>query len=278
MRHEKSSVRAAKRTDADMPAQRTVEADPHAKRTVSAEASRQAVAHSGPCVLITRPEPGASETAARVALLGFAPVLAPVLQIQPTSAHLPTAGSLAAVLVTSGNAVDALPPAYRAIRLLSVGDATAERARAAGFLQVASAAGDAEALAELVTRYQSPQGGTLLLASGRLQGRPLAATLRQAGYRVTRRVVYAALPVRDLAPGAAASLRSGRVRAALFFSAETARQFVRLVRRAGLAETLAGVDAISIGRPAAVALEALPWRGVRVAARPTQDEMLALLR
>jgi uroporphyrinogen-III synthase len=229
-------------------------------------------------VLITRPEPGASETAARVSLLGFVPILTPAIRIHPIPAHLPAAASLAAALVTSGNAVDVLPQTYHAIRLLAVGDATAERARAAGFIQVLSAAGDAEALAEFVTRHQSPRDGTLLLASGRGQGSALAAALRQAGYRVARRVVYAALPVRDVAPTAAAALRAGRVSAALFFSAETARQFVRVVRRAGLAETLADVEAISIGQPAAVALGALPWLGVRVAARPTLDEMLALLR
>ncbi|HVC59590.1 MAG TPA: uroporphyrinogen-III synthase [Acetobacteraceae bacterium] len=245
---------------------------------MAAEASRQVLSLAGSCVLVTRPEPGASDTAARVASLGFVPVLAPAIRIRPTPACLPPPAALAAVLVASGNAVDALPPAYRTTRLLCVGDATAERARAAGFLQVLSAAGDAEALAALVARHQKPKDGTLLLASGRLQGLALQATLRQAGYRVIRRTVYAALPARTLAPPAAAALRAGQVRAALFFSAETARQFVRLVRRAGLAETLAGVDAISIGRPTAVALEALPWRGVRVAARPTQDEMLALLR
>jgi uroporphyrinogen-III synthase len=229
-------------------------------------------------VLITRPEPGASETAARVEALGFSAIVAPVLRIERTTARLPAAASVAAVLVTSGNAVDALPEAYRGARVLAVGDATAERARAAGFSQVFSAAGDADALAGLVTRQQSPRDGTLLLASGYGQGRALAAALRQAGYRVARRVVYAAQPVRDLAPAAAAALRAGGACAALFFSAETARQFVWLVQRAGLAETVAGVEAISIGRPAAVALEALPWRGIRVAARPTQDEMLALLR
>jgi uroporphyrinogen-III synthase len=229
-------------------------------------------------VLITRPEPGASDTAARVEALGFMPIVAPVLRIERTTARLPAAASLAALLVTSQNAVDALPEAYRGTRVLSVGDATAERARAAGFSQVLSAAGDADALAELVSSHQSPRDGTLLLASGHGQGHALAAALRQAGYRVARRVVYAAQPVRDLAPEAAAALRAGGACAALFFSAETARQFVRLVQRARLAEAVAGVEAISIGRPAAVALEALPWRDVRVAARPNQDEMLTLLR
>ncbi|MGA3400248.1 MAG: uroporphyrinogen-III synthase [Acetobacteraceae bacterium] len=254
------------------------EAEPRAERTTAAGSLRDVAAQRGPGVLITRPQPGAGETAARVASLGFAPILVPVIRIEPTLTHLPAAASLAAVLVTSGNAVDALPLAYRATRMVAVGDATAERARAAGFTQVLSAAGDAEALALYVTRHQSPKDGTLLLASGHLQGKALATALRQAGYRVARRVVYAALPARDLTPGAIVALRAGGVRAALFFSAETARQFVRLVQRAGLAETLTGVDAISIGRPAAVALEELPWRDVRVAARPTQDEMLALLR
>ena len=229
-------------------------------------------------VLITRPEPGASDTAARVASLGFAPLLSPVIRIEQTPAHLPAAASIAAVLVTSGNAVDALPAAYHAIRLYAVGDATAERARAAGFTEVLSAAGDAEDLARFVTNQQSPRDGTLLLASGHMQGRPLAAALRLDGYRVTRRVVYAVRSARDLAPAAVTTLRAGHVSAALFFSAETARQFVWLAQRAGVAQTLAGVEAVSIGRPVAVALDVLPWRRIRVAARPTQDDMLALLQ
>ena len=229
-------------------------------------------------VLVTRPEPGASDTAARVAALGFAPVLAPVLHIRAIPAHLPAASAVAAILVTSGNAIDALPPAYHSARLLTVGDATSARARAAGFGQILSASGDSEALAALVAREVAPRAGPLLLASGRGQGQALAGALRQAGHRVIRRVVYAAMPAPDLAPAAVTALHAGQVRAALFFSAETARHFVHLARRAGLAEMLRRVEAISIGRPAAVALGALPWRDIRVAARPTQDEMLALLR
>ncbi|HUB48776.1 MAG TPA: uroporphyrinogen-III synthase [Acetobacteraceae bacterium] len=229
-------------------------------------------------ILITRPEPGASDTATRVAALGFEPVLSPVLHIQTMSTALPSEAKVAAALVTSGNAVDALPPAWRATCLLTVGDATAARARAAGFRDVRSAGGDADALAALVIRELPAGTGPLLLASGRGQGQALAATLRRSGYRVIRRVVYAALPAPELAPAAVAALRAGQVRAVLFFSAETARHFVRLVRGAGLVAMLGTVDAISIGRAAGVALEAASWRDIRVAARPNQDEMLALLR
>ena len=162
--------------------------------------------------------------------------------------------------------------------MLAVGNATAACARACGFRHVHSAAGDATDLAALVMREISSRAQPLLLASGRGQGQKLAAALRRQEYRVIRRVAYAALPAAELPPAAVAALRAGRVRAALFFSAETARRFVHLARRAAIADTLAGVDAISIGRPAAVALEAVTWRDIRVAAHPTRDDMLALLR
>jgi hypothetical protein len=40
---------------------------------------------------------------------------------------------------------------------------------------------------------------------------------------------------------------------------------------------LADVTALAIGPRAAEVLKVLPWREVRVALRPTQDELLALL-
>jgi uroporphyrinogen-III synthase len=74
------------------------------------------------------------------------------------------------------------------------------------------------------------------------------------------------------------ALLGERALTALFFSAETARCFALLVREAGLDDRLRGRDAITIGAKAAMALKDLPWARVRVAGKPTQDEMLALLR
>jgi uroporphyrinogen-III synthase len=239
-------------------------------------------AHSVACrtwpVLITRPEPGASDTAARVAMLGRMPILAPLLRVEARPVALPRPETLAVVLATSGNAVDALPAGYRGITLMAVGNATARRAQAAGFTAIESADGDAVALAALVRRRVAPTQGTLLLAAGSGQGLTLAGTLRDAGYRIVRRAVYAAIPAAALPEDAAALLRDGQPHVALFFSAETARAYVRLVRRAGLGAALANCDAVAIGEPACMALKGLPWRCVRVAARPNQEEMLALLQ
>ena len=229
---------------------------------------------SSRAVLVTRPPPGAQATAARLAQGGFRPVLAPFLSVRACATSLPPASRLQAVVAASGNAV-ALPAAYHALPLLAVGDATASRARAAGFVTVHSANGDAADLVALAARLATPSGEPLLLATGRGQGVRLAAALRRAGFTVHRRAVYAAASVRRFPAPAEAAIAEG-LHAALFFSAATARAFARLLPPA-LRTRLSGADAVVIGADAAAALEHLPWRALRVALRPTQDGVLALL-
>jgi uroporphyrinogen-III synthase len=117
-----------------------------------------------------------------------------------------------------------------------------------------------------------------LLASGRGYGLELAADLRTSGYRVSRRVVYAADPVVRLPTAAWAALLNDQTKAVMFFSAATARNFMRLVHAAGLIDTLRDRVAITIGAQVGVALKREYWACIRVAGKPTQDEMLALLR
>ena len=225
-------------------------------------------------VLITRPLPAAEATAARVLALGRPALVAPLLAIRVLAADLPEAP--AAIAVTSGHALAGLPARLHGVPLFAVGAATAARARAAGFAVVASADGDAAALAALLRR--DAPAGELLLAVGEGQGAALEQALTVAGRKVLRRAVYAAEPAADLPAPARAALAAGTIGAALFFSAETARVFVRLARAAGVAENLGSIEACAIGRPAGVALEALRWRRIRLAANPTEDAMLALLR
>ena len=95
-------------------------------------------------MLVTRPEPGASETGRRLHVLGHAPLIAPVLRIAALAPRLPPPEAVQAVLATSGNALPALA-GHRGCRLLAVGDATAARAREAGFGDILSAGRDAVA-------------------------------------------------------------------------------------------------------------------------------------
>ncbi len=226
---------------------------------------------------MTRPEPGATETAMRLDALGFDPVQAPAIRIRSLQARLPAPARIVAVLVTSGQAIPSIPDSYHRTKLIAVGDATAARAREAGFCDVVSAGGDASDLIAAVSGAM-PTGATLLLVTGQGLGQPLAACLRAAGFAVIRRSVYAALPVQRLPQAALSALRSGRLRAAMFFSADTATRFTSMIQRAALHDSVVKTDAVAISRRAAMALEGLPWRRILVAARPDQDAMLALLQ
>ena len=86
-------------------------------------------------VVVVRPEPGASETLAKARELSLEPVSVPLFEIQAMDWTMPD-GAFDGVLLTSANAVrhagDALQE-LRALPAYSVGDATAEAARDAGF-------------------------------------------------------------------------------------------------------------------------------------------------
>lgn len=225
-------------------------------------------------VLITRPEPGAADTAARVAALGFRPVLAPALVLAPRATPLPAAQ---AVVVTSPAAPRSLPATLHGLPLFATGPASADAARAAGFTRVEGAAGEATSLAALVGGRLDPAGGPLLLAVGEGYGEDLAASLRARGFRVIRRVVYAAREAAELPAEAIAALRAGQVGWALFFSPRSARAAMDLIARAGLLGAAGTITALALSPRIASILAAWRWAKLRVAEAPHQDRLLAQL-
>ncbi len=103
-------------------------------------------------VWITRAEPGAARTAARLRDMGFEPIVAPLLAIEQLTPPVPDLATFAALAFTSVNGVAAfaaLTPS-RDCPVFAVGDATAQAAHDAGFTDVRSAAGDLHALARLI--------------------------------------------------------------------------------------------------------------------------------
>jgi uroporphyrinogen-III synthase len=225
-------------------------------------------------VLVTRPEPGGTATATALRAAGYVPVLAPCLEIEPLPAVLPAL--VDGIVVASAQALPGLPPALRAVPLFAVGDATAARARAAGFIDVASAAGTARELAALVGARLAP-GARLLLACGARHSMGLAADLRDRGFRVTRRVVYRSRPARELDAAARAALEAGEVDRVMVFSPASARSFVTLVAEAGLKGALADAVAVAISPAAAAPLSRLPFGDIRSAVSPDQDHMITIL-
>lgn len=227
-------------------------------------------------VLVTRPEPGLSETLAAVSAAGWVPYASPALCITPHSLRaLPP--RFAACVLTSGQAVQAAQAALPSTcPVYAVGDRTAQRAQSAGFVAVQSAQGDAEALAALIIRTGTPASGPLLLLSGARQGMELAHRLRQAGFRVVRRVAYTARPAHQIAPDVLRALRSGEISHTLFFSSESAASWMAALPDASRG-AVCRTTAIVISQAAAAVLEKAGWTQIVVARKPNAQAMLAAL-
>lgn len=214
-------------------------------------------------VAITRAEPEAHATAARVRERGAEPVLAPLLRIAPLQFDTSLDG-VQALLFTSANGVRAFAEASpaRDVRVLAVGDATAAAARAAGFADVLSAAGDVDALAALARAELSPGRGALVHISGRHVAGDLAGGL--AGFNVERRVAYEALAAEQLPEALAQPLD-----VVLFHSARAAQIFCALG-----APDAARLTACCLSQAVAEAANAAAWRRLVVAPAPREAALL----
>jgi uroporphyrinogen-III synthase len=230
-------------------------------------------------VLVTRPLGDAEETAHRLAALGHETIVAPLLEVHLHDGPEVSLNGVQAILVTSANGARAIArrTSRRDIPVFAVGRQTAEAARQAKFSDVRNADGDGKALARAVSHWARPGDGSLLHASGAEAEGRLAAELEAGGFRVLKETLYSVAAAPALPPVAAEGLKAGRVDAALFFSARSARVFCDSVMAAGMKDAALSVVAAAISAATAEALKPLRFREVRVASAPNQDALLALL-
>lgn len=182
-------------------------------------------------MLVTRPAPDASDTAARLGALGIEPVLCPLLEFEALPTSLPDPRGFAAIAITSGNTLRALEqrgvlPGLLHLPVYAVGDRTAAMARALGFTRVQSANG---AFADLVGLLaHSGIAGPVLYPTARDFAGDLAKSLAPYGLMVITARLYAMNAVTSLPEPVLADLQAGRLHAALFYSRRTAAAFVAL--------------------------------------------------
>jgi len=226
-------------------------------------------------VLITRPEEEYADTASMVAALGYQPVPCPMLMIETIAADFSDIQKFQGLIFTSAGA---LPPFceqsdVRDLPVYTVGDATAERARQAGFTKVTSAGADLAAL-EVLLRAENLSGDKPLL---HVSGVDIVRPINVEGLTIERRVVYRAGTLVSLPETAQMEVRSASPGFVLFYSARTAQAFAEAVKKDRLAHQLMSTKALCLSDSMVESLRDLPWRGIRVAARPDRHGMQALL-
>lgn len=230
-------------------------------------------------VLLTRPRADSEPLAALLRDRGIETMIVPLLDIRFIDGPALELDDVQALLATSANGVRAFAKrsAERDLPVYAVGDATAREAAAAGFGMVHSAAGDVDALADLVCREARPEAGVLLHPAGTRVAGDLAGRLGNAGFTYRRAVLYGAETAVGLDTDVQAALRQGVMNGVLLYSPRTARTFVDLVEKAGLTAAAANLTAWCLSAAVADAVAPLAWQNVVTAARPDQDALLAAL-
>jgi uroporphyrinogen-III synthase len=218
-------------------------------------------------LLVTRPQPAADASAARLVALGHDVLVAPLLAPVATAWTAPD-DPPRALLLTSASAVRLgnLPAAWRAIPVFAVGSATAAAAAAAGWSDVRDARGDVAGALALAAR----SGVTRLLHPSGADRTDVAVPPRLT---VDVATVYAAQPA-ALSAEARDALTAGAIDAVLLYSPRTAAQFAVQADAACVVRTGVALAALS---PAVAAAAGSGWRDVAVAADPYEDALFAAL-
>ncbi|MNU49092.1 uroporphyrinogen-III synthase [compost metagenome] len=218
-------------------------------------------------VWITRAQPGAARSAARLTALGYEPIVAPLLTLRALPDALtpaPDFATVAALAFTSPNGVAAFAALTLDLRdrpVFAVGDATAEAARDAGFTDARSAAGDIHALARLIAA--TPVDGLILAPGAREPAGDLPALL--PAHIIQRLPVYAAEET-DVAPPADFD-------AVLLHSPRSARALAAALTPDAARDRLA----VCISPAAAAPLSAFSFTEIRIADAPDETSLLTAL-
>ena len=236
-------------------------------------------------LLVTRPEPDDQRTAAALRARGHAVMLAPLLRTQTVEFALPDQ-TFSAVVLTSANAARAIADHPRRVQLTSlpaftVGGRTAAAARAVGFRDVHSAAGDRGDRGDLIDLLRTdlprkepdPHGAPLLY----LAGEDRAGDLANCGIPVHTAVVYRAVKAEHFPPPVAAALTDGALDGVLHFSARSAEAYLDCAARGGVSAAALAPLHYCLSRQVAAPLSAASAAAIRVAPRPDEAAMLELV-
>jgi uroporphyrinogen-III synthase len=235
-------------------------------------------------VIVTRPEPDAGRLAGRLTADGYEPLVCPLMQIVFDETAMIPQREYQAILATSANGLRALEArgltdSLKTTQVIAVGPASARLAGELGFAQVSEAAGNVEALADLVRQTLSPDQGPLLYVTGKSRAGDLKADLERDDFEVDRVELYEAAPAGQLDLSIAEAIRNGGTDAVLLYSPRTARIWARLVSQEDLAPALSGLRHVCLSQAVADALYKELGRNLTivVASSPDDDAMLEAL-
>lgn len=227
--------------------------------------------------LIIRAEPGAEETAVRVAALGVEPIVSPVLAYKArTDAPLAAPQAYSGLVFTSANGVRAFADRSddRTRCAWCVGPATASAARNHGFPHVRESSGNAIDLARFIAGHSLPGSLPLLHVANAAAKGDFKQALTARGFAVEFAPLYDMLPAESLSAEALEVIATGTPAFVLIHSAKGAQSFVRLCGERPTSQLIA----VAISEPASRSLLPLDLAALHISRTPNEDGLMTVLQ
>ncbi len=231
-------------------------------------------------VLVTRPQPGASRTAARLAALGHQPILLPLTEIF----GLPVPDdwrerAFAAVAVTSANAIRRAPrpvlDALASLPCFAIGEETASAAVEAGFTMVSRGYADGAALAVSLAAAVRRASAVAYLC-GRRRNDAFERALRANGFHTIAIEIYDAPAIPYDETAIARILGAEPIDTVALYSARAARLLFE-APWGSLRKDVLAANLLCLSAQIAAVFDALPGARIAIAREPKETAMLDLL-
>lgn len=225
-----------------------------------------------PPIIVTRAQPGAEETAARLQSESFRPLLSPALIIKAVTQPPALPQTASHLIFTSANGVRFFASAAqtRDAQAWCIGDATTTEARAAGFTHIHNAKGNSDDLAALILKRAPAKADTWCHVANTAAAGNLVTTLKNAGLNITFLPLYETATAPQLSAPAHAVLSASAAKIVLIHSAKGAAAFLHLTRDMDLSS--ATIAAISPN--AAAPFLGIPTGAIIRAAQPNEDALM----
>lgn len=223
-------------------------------------------------ILITRPEPGASRTSARLSALGYEPVILRLTTIVPLAFEVPP-GPFDALVVTSAQALKSGDfSRFSTLPVFAVGETTARAASLAAFKNIKVAGGSISSIIERV-KSATPSGAKLLYVCGKVRRPDLEAELSEAGFGLDVVETYVAQPIVYDEETIASAIGGSELNAVVLMSLQATQLFDDLRKNTSIGSLAKDALIVCFSRRIADGLDA----NVVVTAEATEDSLIELL-
>ncbi len=233
-------------------------------------------------VLITRPEGDADDLKSRLAALGCAVTVAPLLTIEICEIAADVFDGATGIIATSRNGLRALaasPALQKALALpvFVVGPATEALARTLGFANVRAGHGTAATLIPVIGDTIKDSQARLIHLAGDHLAFDLKPPLTAIEIDIGAIRAYRSIAAASLDTDVATSLSAGAFDAVVLMSRRTAQTWSELVSALKPRPDLTKMTHICLSQTVAAELEALAPLRIETADRPTAEGLIALV-